>query len=123
MTLAEQIQIVEDNLKEYGVCDITIEEFNYLKDELYSSGCLAGMELGRKDAIAEISREMRVLYGNEYEKQIRADTIQDIRVEIANRVPSRPITKRAIEVWEDKYWLLINLDKKLEQMQKGEENE
>lgn len=51
----------------------------------------------------------------------RADAIQDIRVEIANRVPSRPITKRAIEVWEDKYWLLINLDKKLEQMQKGTE--
>lgn len=53
MTLAEQIQIVEDNLKEYGVCDITIEEFNYLKDELYSSGCLAGIELGRTDAFAD----------------------------------------------------------------------
>ena len=57
----------------------------------------------------------------EHDKQIRADAIQDIRVEIANRVPSRPITKRAIEVWEDKYWLLIHLDKKLEQMQKGAE--
>lgn len=58
-----------------------------------------------------------------HDKQIRADAIQDIRVEIANRVPSRPITKRAREVWEDKYWLLINLDKKLEKMQKGAEND
>lgn len=53
-----------------------------------------------------------------HDKQIREEVIQDIRVEIANRIPSRPITKRAIEVWEDKYWLLINLDKKLEQMHK-----
>lgn len=55
MTLAEQIQIVEDNLKEYGVCDITIEEFNYLKDELYSSGCLAGIELGKLDGAREFA--------------------------------------------------------------------
>ena len=55
MTLAEQIQIVEDNLNEYGVCDITIEEFNYLKDELYSSGCLAGIELGKLDGAREFA--------------------------------------------------------------------
>lgn len=55
-------------------------------------------------------------------QQGRTDAIRDIRVAIANRVPSRPITKRAREVWEDKYWLLINLDKELEQMQKGVNN-
>lgn len=32
---------------------------------------------GRADAIEEISREMRVLYGNDYEKRIRADTIDE----------------------------------------------
>ena len=56
MTLAEQIQIVEDNLNEYGVCDITIEEFNYLQDELYSSGCLAGIELGKLDGAKEFAK-------------------------------------------------------------------
>lgn len=53
MKIQEQIQIIEDNLKEYGQCNITIDEFNYLKDELYSSGCLAGIELGRADAFDE----------------------------------------------------------------------
>lgn len=32
---------------------------------------------GRADAIAEISREIRFLYGNAYEKQIRADAIDE----------------------------------------------
>ena len=58
MKIQEQIQIVEDNLKEYGQCNITIEEFNYLKDELYSSGCLAGIELGKADMLKEIEEGM-----------------------------------------------------------------
>lgn len=57
-------------------------------DEVYTNGCelipvfrvMQGYEHFskqiREDAIAEISREMRVLYGNEYEKQIRADAIE-----------------------------------------------
>lgn len=53
MTIQEQIQIVEDNLNEYGQCNITIDEFNFLKDEFYSSGCLAGIELGRAEAFDE----------------------------------------------------------------------
>lgn len=59
MTLEEQIQIVEDNLNEYGVFDITIEEFNYLKDELYSSGCLAGIELGKLDGAREFAELLK----------------------------------------------------------------
>lgn len=58
MTIQEQIQIIEDNLNEYGQCNITIEEYNYLKDELYSSGCLAGIELGKIYAIEEIHTEL-----------------------------------------------------------------
>lgn len=54
MTREEQLQIVEDNLNEYGQCNITLEEYNFLKDELYSSGCLAGIELGRAEVIEEI---------------------------------------------------------------------
>lgn len=34
MTIDEQIQVFEDNLNEYGVCNITFEEFNYLKDRI-----------------------------------------------------------------------------------------
>lgn len=58
MNIQEQIQIVEDNLNEYGQCNITLEEFNFLKDELYSAGCLAGIELGRKDAIEEYTNKL-----------------------------------------------------------------
>lgn len=47
-------------------------------DKIYSMG----EEDGRTDAIAEISREMRMLYGNEYEKQIRADAIDECIAEI-----------------------------------------
>lgn len=31
----------------------------------------------REEVIAEISREMRLLYGNEYEQQIKSDAIND----------------------------------------------
>lgn len=31
----------------------------------------------REDVISEISREMRVLYGNEYEKQVKLDGIRE----------------------------------------------
>ena len=34
MTLTEQIQIVEANLNEYGQCNITFEEYNYLKKQI-----------------------------------------------------------------------------------------
>lgn len=33
----------------------------------------------RADAISEISREMRLLYGNEYEKKIREDAIEEFK--------------------------------------------
>lgn len=59
MTIAEQIQIVEDNLNEYGVCDITLEEYNYLKDELYSSGCLAGIELGKAEVLDKVAEKLK----------------------------------------------------------------
>lgn len=34
MTIKEQIEIVESNIAEYGVCDITIEEYKYLKQQI-----------------------------------------------------------------------------------------
>lgn len=34
MSIAEQVEIVESNLAEYGVCDITIEEYRYLKHKI-----------------------------------------------------------------------------------------
>lgn len=34
MTIQEQIQIVEANLNEYGQCNITSEEFIYLKQQI-----------------------------------------------------------------------------------------
>lgn len=58
MSIQEQIQILEDNLNEYGQCNITIEEYNYLKDEIYADGCLAGIELGKKDAIDEYKNKL-----------------------------------------------------------------
>ena len=54
MTIDEKIQILEDNLNEYGVCNITLEEYNYLKDEIYADGCLSGIEVGKADAIEEL---------------------------------------------------------------------
>lgn len=54
MKIQEQIQILEDNLNEYGQCNITIEEYNFLQDEIYSSGCLAGIELGKKEQKEEM---------------------------------------------------------------------
>lgn len=42
MNIEEQIQIVEDNLNEYGQCNITLEEFDYLKKQI------------RADAIEEV---------------------------------------------------------------------
>lgn len=55
MSIQEQIQIVEDNLNEYGQSNITLEEFIYLKDEIYADGCLAGMELGRADGARDFA--------------------------------------------------------------------
>lgn len=34
MTIKEQLQIVEENLNEYGQCNITLEEFEYLKNQI-----------------------------------------------------------------------------------------
>lgn len=59
MSIEEQIQILEDNLNEYGQCDITIEEYNYLKDEIYADGCLAGIELGKKETIEEFRKYLK----------------------------------------------------------------
>ena len=66
MTLTEQIQIVEDNLNEYGQSNITFEEYNFLKDELYSSGCIAGIELGRTEAIEECIKFIKEHSGDHY---------------------------------------------------------
>lgn len=65
MSIEEQIQIVEDNLNEYGQSNITLEEYNFLKDELYSSGCLAGIELGRTEAIEEFLEKVKENYPND----------------------------------------------------------
>ena len=97
MTLEEQIQIVEDNLNEYGVCDITIEEFNYLKDELYSSGCLAGIELGKLDGARNFAEWLCGKYS-----RIGQDSI-------------------GFEMFQNIYWKSI--DEVLSEWQKGAENE
>lgn len=34
MTIQEQLEIVEANLNEYGQCNITLEEFIYLKQQI-----------------------------------------------------------------------------------------
>lgn len=34
MNIKEQIQIIEDNLHEYGQCNITLEEFEFLKKQI-----------------------------------------------------------------------------------------
>lgn len=46
----------------------------WAEDRAYDNG----YQQGRADAIAEISREMRMLYGNEYEKKIRTDAIDEL---------------------------------------------
>lgn len=34
MNIEEQLEIVESNIAEYGVCDITVEEYRYLKQKI-----------------------------------------------------------------------------------------
>ena len=46
MSIEEQVEIVESNIAEYGVCDITIEEYRYLKQKI------------RADAIEEILKQV-----------------------------------------------------------------
>ena len=41
----------------------------------------------RAEVIAEVSREMRLLYGNEYESKIRADAIDEV-IEVTKGVDS-----------------------------------
>lgn len=40
----------------------------------------------RAEVIAEISREMRLLYGNEYEQKVRADAIDEFAEDIINKI-------------------------------------
>lgn len=46
MDIKDQLQIIEDNLNEYGQCNITLEEFNYLKKQI------------KADAIEEVTDEL-----------------------------------------------------------------
>lgn len=96
MSIQDQIQIIEDNLNEYGQCNITLEEFNYLKDELYSAGCLAGIELGRKEAIEEYeSAEIPIIHGKDelegYRKKVRADAIDEYTKKLRKRIEGNKI--------------------------------
>lgn len=50
MSIQDQLQIVEDNLNEYGQCNITLKEFNYLKEQI------------RADAIEEYRVELHEKY-------------------------------------------------------------
>lgn len=51
MTIEEELEIVENNINEYGICDVTLKEWNALKDGAYADGVLAGIELGKKETI------------------------------------------------------------------------
>lgn len=63
-----------------------------------------GIEKGRKEAIAEISREMRVLYGNDYEKQIRAEVLEEYKCKSCIHWRKYGDLKEACEVfdWQSK---------------------
>lgn len=50
MSIQDQLQIVEDNLNEYGQCNITLEEFNFLKEQI------------RADAIEEYKIALHTKY-------------------------------------------------------------
>lgn len=77
----------------------------------------------RADAIAEISREMRMLYGNEYEKKIKADAIDECIKLIGGNIKSivgiynkdTPLTDRA-SYRVAKNELIEELVKQLEQL-------
>lgn len=49
MSIEEQLEIVESNIAEYGVCDITIEEYRHLKQQI------------REDAIEEIRKKVELV--------------------------------------------------------------
>lgn len=54
MTIEQRLSVIENNLNAYGQWDVTQTEWNALKINEYSCGCLEGIKLGRKNAIAEV---------------------------------------------------------------------
>lgn len=61
MSLEEKIEIIESHLNKYGCAEITIEEYLDLKDGIFKAGCLAGVELGIKKAIDELTDKINKL--------------------------------------------------------------
>ena len=70
----EQLDMIEDDFLEEQ--ERAEDEYDAKQSEIEEA-----YQQGRADAISEISREMRVLYGNEYERQIRADAFSDCVLE------------------------------------------
>lgn len=100
MTIDEQIQIVEDNLNEYGVCNITLEEFNYLKSRCRADALDIDMDepmhftdkqkawiknyivinakRQRADAIEEVDRIIQFVKDNSFDHRLEYDSFKAI---------------------------------------------
>lgn len=72
MTIKEQIEIVESHIAEYGVCDITIEEYKYLKQQI------------RAEAIDKFAHILKETFNNEFPSNYHCTqpyfTLDNVRV-------------------------------------------
>lgn len=117
----EEIEVMKKNTKEYwyqqGRADQKKEDNEFFN---FEGAWELEKQKVRAEVIAEISREMRVLYGNEYEKQVKLDGAREFAEWLPQHFDLR--FSNNSDVWLDEFFNHTR-DKVLAEWQKGKEND